>query len=153
MKISFTAILLCIFPHIWIYIPWSKSTLAHVNNKTVLFYTTVLSILLNKYISEYIKYIKSGRKFQLSISNDIWPHVFISEVRSYIFMFLVAYLGYIFFSYVSIVHLLWRREGVGIYCKLIHDWIELTRARIFFSWPIQNRNTEPNSKYYLENYF
>ena len=102
--------------------------------------------------SEYIKYIKSGRKFQLCISNDIWPHVFISEVRSYIFMFLVAYLGYIFFSYMSIVHLLWRREGIGIYCKLIHVLIELTRARIFFSWPIQNRNTEPNSKYYLDNY-
>ena len=50
---------------------------------------------------------------------------------------------------------------VGIYCKWIPDWIESTRARL--NWydlninsifrPIQSGIQEPNSKYYLEEYF
>ena len=87
--------------------------------------------------SIYIKYIKSlqsGCKFELSISKNMQPHGFRSGVRSYIFIFLAKYLDYIFFfSYVTIFHLLWRREGVGIYCKLIPDWIESTRAWILFT--------------------
>ena len=43
-------------------------------------------------------------------------------------------------------------EYVGIYCQLILDWIELTRAQIF-SRQIQNGDTEPNSKYSLKKYF
>ena len=47
--------------------------------------------------------------------------------------FPVTYLVYIFFlSYVVIIHLLWRGEGVGIYCKLIPDWIKYTRVQILF---------------------
>ena len=41
---------------------------------------------------------------------------------------------------------------VGIYCQLIPDWIKSTRAQIF-PRPIQNGNTEPNSKYSLKKYF
>ena len=41
---------------------------------------------------------------------------------------------------------------VGIYCQLTTDLIELTRAQILFPRPMQIRDTEPNSKYYLEEY-
>ena len=44
-------------------------------------------------------------------------------------------------------------EGlVGIYCQLIPDCIESTRAQIF-SRQIQSGDTEPNSKYSLKKYF
>ena len=58
-----------------------------------------------------------------------------------------------FFSYVVIIHLLWRGGGVVIYCPLITYWIESTWAHILFSFQIQNGDTEPKSKYYLEEYF
>ena len=65
-------------------------------------------------------------------------HIFhISRVRTW-FIFCV-------FSYVAIIHLLRRGEGVGIYCQLIPDWIESTQAQMF-SRQIQNGDTEPNSK-------
>ena len=41
---------------------------------------------------------------------------------------------------------------VEIYCQLIPDWIKSTRAKIF-SRPIQNGDTEPNSRYSLKKYF
>ena len=41
---------------------------------------------------------------------------------------------------------------VGIYCQLIPDWIESTRAQIF-SRQTQSGDTEPNSKYSLKKYF
>ena len=43
-------------------------------------------------------------------------------------------------------------QDVVIHCQVITDWIESTQAQIF-SHPIQNRNTEPNSKYSLKKYF
>ena len=41
---------------------------------------------------------------------------------------------------------------VGIYRQSIPNWIESTQAQILFTLPIQSRDTEPNSKYYLEEY-
>ena len=41
---------------------------------------------------------------------------------------------------------------LGIYCPLIPDWIELTRAQGLFPHQIHKGDTEPNSKYYLEEY-
>ena len=106
----------------------NKSRLQLMQQKVSTFFSTFESIYL-----KYLKFIQSGRRFELRISNDMWPHVFRSKVVLYIFIFFVTYLVYIFFSsYVAIVHLLWRRLCVGIYCKLINDWIQLTRARILF---------------------
>ena len=59
-----------------------------------------------------------------------------------------------------IIHLLWRGGGVGIYCKLIPDWIKSTWSWLnwidpimdIISCPIQSGIQEPNSKY-LEKYF
>ena len=42
---------------------------------------------------------------------------------------------------------------VGICCPLITDWIKSTRSQILFYCQIQNKYTEQNSKYYLEEYF
>ena len=49
---------------------------------------------------------------------------------------------------ISVGHLI----CVGIYYQLIPDLIELTQAQIL-SRQIQNRDTEPNSKYSLKKYF
>ena len=46
----------------------------------------------------------------------------------------------------------WATISVAIYCPLIPDWIGSTQAQIF-SDPIQNGDTEPNSKYCLKEYF
>ena len=63
-------------------------------------------------------------------------------IRSQIIYFYILLFSYIpglyfFFSYVVIIHLLWRGWGVVIYCKLIPDWIESTWAWI--SFPAQYR--------------
>ena len=42
-------------------------------------------------IPQFFKSLESERKFELSISNEMWQRVFISGVRSYIFIFI----GYI----------------------------------------------------------
>ena len=87
---------------------------------------------------KYLKYLQSGRKFELGISNDMWLHVFRSKFGSYIFIFLFTCLDYILFlSYVTIFHWIRRWEGVGIYRKLIPGWIESTQAIILF--PAQYR--------------
>ena len=50
------------------------------------------------------------------------------ESNSIVLQFLAKYLIYIFFSYVVIIHLFWRQECVGIYCKLIPDLIKSTQS-------------------------
>ena len=87
--------------------------------------------------SLYLKYpksLQSERKYELSVSNEMWQHVFRSGFGSYIFTFFQLHNWFIFyfFSYLVIIHLLRRGEFVGIYCKLIPDWIESTWARILF---------------------
>ena len=78
--------------------------------------------------SIYLKYLEPlqyERKYEISISNKIWQHVFRSGSRMiyfHIFVFSVTYLVYIFFFlYVVIIHLLRREGGAGIYCRLIPD--------------------------------
>ena len=112
-----------------------QNTLASVNNKKILFYTKVLfsSTFKSTYL-KYFKYLQSGRKFKPSISNDMWPNVSRSKVRSYfIYFWLCTWIIFCFFSYVEIVHLLWRLESVVIYYKLIPYWIESTTSRILFT--------------------
>ena len=52
-----------------------------------------------------------------------------------------------------ITHLLWGGEGVEIYLPLIPNLIESTQAQILFPHQMQNEDTEPNSKYCLNEYF
>ena len=114
-------------------------------------YWRVWSIFKLGYL-KYFKYLESNCKFELSISNEMWQHVFISVVGSYISHFsrVFTWFIYIFFSYVVIINLLQRGVGVGIYCTLIPDWIESTQAQILFHLQMQNGDTEPNSKYSLK---
>ena len=84
-------------------------------------------LLLNKYISNISNIYNPDKNSSLA-SQKICEHIF-SDLKSnhtlHIF-WLITCLIYIFFSYVVIVHLLRRWEGVWIYCKLIPNWIEST---------------------------
>ena len=67
----------------------------------------------------------------------MWQNAFRSDPESnHIFLYftfkLRTWFIFCFLSYVVIIHLLWRGEGVGIYCKFIPDWIESTLAWISF---------------------
>ena len=115
-----------------------KITIARVIINTVLFYTTVFFSAFESIYLKYIKSLQSGWKFEPSISNDVWPHVFRSEVGLYFpYFWLRIWLIFCFFLYVTIFHLLRRREGIGIYCKLITYWIESNLSRILL--PAQYR--------------
>ena len=118
------------FPHIIIYILWSKN---HACDWWIFFSKMVFSTFKPIYL-KYLKSLQYRWKSELSISNEIWQHVFRYEVGSYIFIFSVTCLVYIFFfSYVVIIHLLKRGEGVGIYYKLIPYWTEPTRTKIWIT--------------------
>ena len=88
----------------------------------------------------------------------IWK---LDQTFSHFFSKLRTCFIFCFFLFVVIIHLLQKGEGVGIYCNLIPDWIKSTQARLNridpsmnnISCPTQRGIQEPNSKYYLENYF
>ena len=56
-------------------------------------------------------------------SQTIFHHIFLDPELDHIFSYfwLCTWLIFLLFAYVVIVHLLQRREGVGIYCKFIPD--------------------------------
>ena len=61
-------------------------------------YQRVLPIFKSQCL-KYSKYLESECKFELSISNEMWQHVFRSGVGSYIFTFLGYVPGLYFVSY------------------------------------------------------
>ena len=107
-----------------------QSTPVCVKNKTVLFYTKVLfSSTFESIYLKYLQSLQSRKQFEPSISNDMSPHF----SRFGVSIFFGCIPGFfLFFLYVAIVHLLQRQEGVGIYCKLVPDWIESIPDRILF---------------------
>ena len=116
----------CYLPCYW------QSKLAHVINKTVLFYTTDFYLLLNTYISNISNIYDTDQNLSLAsqticdqmFSYPKLDHAFhIFQLRSWIFFSL---------SYVPISHLLWGWEGVGIHCKLIPYLIKSIPSRILF---------------------
>ena len=110
-----------------------KITLACVNNNTILFCTTVFSLLLTQSIWNISNLYNPDK-------NSIWTYQMIcdqicSDPKSdniFSYYWLLNWLIYFFLSYVEIVHLSQIWEGVGIYGKLIPNWIKSTRARILF---------------------
>ena len=94
--------------------------------------------------SLYIKYLHSVPKLTLTISNNMWLHVFISLLWLYITCFgLCIWLIFYFSRSVSIVDLILIRGGVGIHREFIFEWIESTPSRIGLwdiSCPIMNQN-------------
>ena len=87
-------------------ITWYITILTAINKAHPHMYLTRLFILHDSFFifmlkSIYLKYLKSllnRQKSEPSISNDMWPHVFGSEVRSHFICFLITYLAYIYFS-------------------------------------------------------
>ena len=77
------------FPNISISIPWSAIMLTLFVNKNIFILTELESIR--------IKYLHYWPKFKRTISNNMWPHVFISLFGLYVTCSLVAYLAYILF--------------------------------------------------------
>ena len=86
-------------------------------------------------LSAYCTYISNLHIYNLYIPDQnlslpyqtIYHHLFQILIWSILYMFFVTFLDYIFlFLYMMIIHLLWRQEGVVMYCKLIPEWIELT---------------------------
>ena len=89
-------------------------------------------LLSDRYISNISNIYNLDEKLSLA-SQTICDYMF-SDTKSdhYFHIFgLRTWLIFYFFMYVAIFHLLWRYEGVGIYCKLIPDWIESTPERIW----------------------
>ena len=119
----------------------------------------------NQYISKILNLYNPKVNLILSYQTKCDNMFSDPGVVSYIFTFftfqLCTWFIFCFFSCVVIIHLIQRREGVGIYCKLIPGWIKQIWAQL--NWidliiniiyrPIQSWIQEPNSKYYLENYF
>ena len=129
-KISSAILLLRTFPHIWISIPWLTNHARECQQKySFILHGSFIFPYFRINISQISQISTIWKNINLSISNDMWPYVFRSEVGSYFFFFFRTWLIY-FFSCVAILHLIRRREGVVIYCKLIPDWIKLNSGRI-----------------------
>ena len=111
----------------------------------------VLLIFLNQFISNISNLYNLEENLRLSYQTkrDI---IFSDPESDYIFPFFFfqfrTWFIYFFFLYARMIHLLRRGECVGIYCKLITNWIESTQARIFFlaqyKAGIQNQNSNNN---------
>ena len=92
------------------------------------------SRLLNQYISNISNLYNLN--VNLSLESQTKCDNMFSDPESYnLFSYfqLRTWFIYFFLSYVVIIHLLKRREGVVIYCKVITNLIELTRAQILFT--------------------
>ena len=103
---------------------------------------------------KYLQYLQSGHKFEISIQNDIWLHVFRSEVGLYIFIFLITYLVYSLFLIVCGNFPLTLNTGMCwnlLWFDSRLNWINPIKNII--SCLIKNGDIAPNLKYYLENYF
>ena len=59
-------------------------------------YDSFPSIYFKISVSQIPQISTIRKKLELSISNDMWPHVFRYEVGSYFLYFLVTYLAYIY---------------------------------------------------------
>ena len=70
-----------------------QSMLISVNNKTFFILHAIFFFTFESIYLKYIKYLQYGTKSEHRISNNMWPHVFISEVRSYFPCFFVFLLG------------------------------------------------------------
>ena len=104
---------------------WQNHTCYWWNEKVV---DGSISRFFKSIYLKYVKFLQSGRKSELSISNKMGQHVF--RYRSMIiyslhfFCQLHNWFILCFLLYVVNIHLLWRGGDVGRYCKLIPNWIK-----------------------------
>ena len=73
-------------------------------------YRRLLSIFKSRYL-KYSKFLESEHRSELSISNEMWQHVFRSGVGSYIFTFLGYVPGLYFFLLVCVNYPLTLKRG------------------------------------------
>ena len=123
MKNAIDVVLLCLLPCISLSTPWLTK---HKN-------TCHQQYGFIPYI--YIISLQSVPKFDLTISNKTWEHVFRSEVGLYVPCFWsLNWFIFLFLSYVEIFHLIWICKVFGIHYELIPEWIGSTLSRIFFPY-------------------
>ena len=110
---------------LYLYCDW-QSTLGRVKNKIVLFYMKIFPPTIKSIYLKYLKSLQSGQKFELRISNDMWPHF--SDPKSDQFLHIFGYIpGLYIFSYCmcksSTFFEVTEGRG-GVYCRLIPYWIK-----------------------------
>ena len=97
-KIPSTVALLHTFPRIWISTPWSTNhACAGQKQDGFILHDSFVFLYFWINISQISQISTVQKKIDLSILNDMWPHVFRSEVGSCFLYFLVTYLSYIWF--------------------------------------------------------
>ena len=74
-------------------------------------YRQVLYIIFKSRYLKYFKSLESERKFELSVSNEMWQHVFRYGVGSYISHFLGTHLAYILFHLLCVNYPLTSKRG------------------------------------------
>ena len=129
-KLSSTVILLCTFPCIWISILWLTKHARLYQQQDGLFYTTVFLIFFWIDISQISKIWKNANLSYQTICDHMFSYP--TSDHSFHTFWLSNWLIFCLFSYVENFHLIQRQGGVGIYCRLITNWIELNQARIWF---------------------
>ena len=110
-KIFSSGLYCCFHSLIYHYITQNcQSAIMRVKNKMVFIsHESFVFFTFESIYLKSLKYLQSRQKFELKISNNIWPHVFRSGVLSYNFH---VWLVYYFFLYAAIFQFLWIWEGV-----------------------------------------
>ena len=118
------------FPHIRISILWLTNNARYRWSKNSF---DGFSLLSNQYISNISNLYNPDVNMRLA-SQTKCDKMFSDPKSDNILSYfqLSTWFIYIFFSYVIIIHLIWKGEGDVIYCKLIPYWIGFTQARILF---------------------
>ena len=119
-------VFICSFPNISLSTLWSTKH-AHACQQQDVFlilHDIFSSLLLNPCISNISNLYNPDKNPSLT-SQTICNHIFSDPKLDHTFhvFWLCNRIIFCFFSYVEIIHFLWRREGFGIHCKLILDWI------------------------------
>ena len=131
--------------HISISILWSKhhTCTCKQQKRFIMHNSFYYYVLLNQYILNISSLCNPGVNLSLA-SQKIWDHMFSDPKSDHKFLnfWFRTWIIFCFFSHVAIVYLLQIQKGVGIYCKLIPNWIRLEQARILF--PAQYRSVIQN---------
>ena len=134
----------CYLPNYW------QNTITRFMNKTVFILRDYFVILSFK--SMKIKYIKSllcGTKFVYNISNNVWPHVFRSEIGLYVQCFYDYVLG-LYFVYYFVLQFSTNFNNRKVLESTISLFLsESNHLHPEYYFPPNNK---PDSKYILEKY-
>ena len=105
------------------------------------------------YYLKYIKSLKSKRKFELSISKEMWQHVFRSVFGSYIFLFLGYVPGLYFFLLVCGKYPLTSKMGRCSNLLSIDSWLNRIEPSTNIFLPNPGRGYRTKLEIVLEEVF